>query len=47
MNLRIMEKEDVPLAHEWMNDPKFTGEFIGPIQWTREEFEKTGTPPLQ
>jgi ribosomal-protein-alanine N-acetyltransferase len=43
VNLRIVEKEDVPLAHEWMNDPKFTGEFIGPIQMTREEFEKTGS----
>jgi len=43
VNLRIVEKEDVSLAHEWMNDPKFTGEFIGPMQTTREEFEKMGS----
>jgi RimJ/RimL family protein N-acetyltransferase len=43
VNLRLVEKEDVSLAHEWMNDPKFTGEFLGPMQMTREEFEKMGS----
>jgi len=46
VNLRIVEKEDLPLAHEWMNDPKFTGAFIGPIQQTKEEFEKMGSGPF-
>jgi len=46
VNLRIVEREDLPLAHEWMNNPEFTGEFIGPIQQTREEFEKVGTGPF-
>ena len=43
VNLRIVEREDLPLAHEWMNNPEFMGEFIAPIQRTREEFEKTGS----
>ena len=43
VNLRIIEREDMPLAHEWMNDPKFTGEFIGLMQMTKEEFEKMET----
>jgi ribosomal-protein-alanine N-acetyltransferase len=43
VNLRIMEREDIPLAHKWMNDPKFTGEFIGLMQMSREEFEKMGS----
>ena len=46
VNLKIMEREDVPLAQEWMNNSEFTGEFIGPIQRTREEFEKVGTGPF-
>jgi len=43
VNLRIVEREDLPLAQEWMNNPEFMGEFIAPIQRTREEFEKTGS----
>ena len=46
VNLRIVEREDLPLAHEWMNNPEFMGEFIAPIQRTREEFEKTGSSPF-
>jgi len=44
--LKIAEKEDLPLAHEWMNNPEFMGEFIAPIQRTREEFEQTGSSPF-
>jgi ribosomal-protein-alanine N-acetyltransferase len=42
VNLRIVEKEDLPLAHEWMNNPEFMGEFVPSIQRTKEEFEKFG-----
>jgi ribosomal-protein-alanine N-acetyltransferase len=40
VNLRIMEKEDLPLLQEWMNNPKFMGEYIPPTQWSRIELEK-------
>ena len=43
VNLRIVEREDLPLAHEWLNNPEFLGEFIPPIQRTREEQEKFGS----
>ena len=42
MNLRVVEREDVPLAHDWMNDREFMGEFVPSIQRTKEEFEKFG-----
>jgi RimJ/RimL family protein N-acetyltransferase len=40
VNLRIVEKEDLPLLQEWLNNPKFMGEFLAPIQRTRAELEK-------
>lgn len=44
MNLRIMEKEDLPLFAEWVNNPEFYGEFFSPIQRTRTEMEKMLEP---
>lgn len=41
VNLRVMEKEDLPLLLEWMNNRKFMGEFLPMPQWSRTEFEKT------
>jgi len=42
MNLRVMEKEDLPLLLGWINDRKFMGEFLPLPQWSRAEFEKAG-----
>ena len=41
MNLRIVEKEDLPLVAEWFNDPDFSGRF-DPLdaQQSRTEIEK-------
>ena len=47
VNLRIMEKEDLPLLQEWMNNPEFMGEFQPPIQWSRAELEKFGSSPFE
>jgi len=48
VNLRVMEKEDLPLFQEWMNNPEFMGEFQPPTQWTKAELEKEGeTSPFQ
>ena len=41
MNLRVVEKEDLPLVAEWINNPEFYGEYFSPIQRTRTEMEKT------
>jgi ribosomal-protein-alanine N-acetyltransferase len=40
VNLRIMEKEDLPLVAEWMNNPSFRGQFFSPLQMSRTELEK-------
>jgi RimJ/RimL family protein N-acetyltransferase len=41
VNLRIMEKEDVPLLTKWLNTPEFLGEFMWfPQQQSRVEIEK-------
>jgi RimJ/RimL family protein N-acetyltransferase len=41
VNLRIVEKEDLPLLTEWFNDPEFSGEFMWfPQQQSRAELEK-------
>jgi len=37
-----MEREDLPLIQEWMNNPKFMGEYLPLPQWSRAEFEKAG-----
>jgi RimJ/RimL family protein N-acetyltransferase len=40
VNLRIIEKEDLPLLADWSNNPKFLGEFIWFPQQSRTEWEK-------
>ena len=40
VNLRIMEKEDVPLMAKWMNDLAFIGEFLIIPQRALSDFEK-------
>ena len=40
VNLRIMEKEEIPLFAEWFNDTELFGEFGSPSQWSRAEIEK-------
>jgi RimJ/RimL family protein N-acetyltransferase len=41
VNLRIVEKEDLPLLAEWWNCPEFSGEFMWfPQQQSRAEQEK-------
>lgn len=40
VNLRVMEKEDLPLVLEWINDPEFGGEYEPLEQITMKELEK-------
>lgn len=40
MNLRIMEKEDLPLFAEWINNPEVHGEYNPLIQVSRTVIEK-------
>ena len=40
VNLRAVEKEDLPLLAEWSNNPEFGGEYDGLRQLSRSEFEK-------
>ena len=44
MNLRAMEKEDLPLFQEWINNPEFMGEYIPPTQSSKTELEKALAP---
>jgi RimJ/RimL family protein N-acetyltransferase len=41
ISLKIMEKEDLPLLVEWLNDPSFFGEYNPLEQTTRVEMEKS------
>jgi RimJ/RimL family protein N-acetyltransferase len=41
VNLRIMEKEDLPLYVKWLNDPAFFGEYNPLEQTTKAEMEKS------
>ena len=41
VNLRIMEREDLPILQEWDNDPEFMGEYEELRQETRTDLEKT------
>ena len=41
VNLKIMEKEDLPVLQEWNNNPEFMGEYEPLRQETRTELEKT------
>jgi RimJ/RimL family protein N-acetyltransferase len=40
VNLRVMEKEDLPLFAEWVNKPEFIGEYNPLRQTSRTETEK-------
>ena len=40
MSLRLMEREDLALYTEWVNDPEFYGQFIRLKQKSRNELEK-------
>jgi len=40
VNLRRMEREDLPLIQEWMNNPKFMGAYLPITQWSRTELDK-------
>jgi ribosomal-protein-alanine N-acetyltransferase len=40
VNLRVMEKEDLPLVLKWVNDPEFGGEYEPLEQITMKELEK-------
>jgi len=40
VNLRVMEKEDLPLIAEWRNNPDFLGEYFSPTQVSRTDMEK-------
>jgi diamine N-acetyltransferase len=40
INMRVMEKEDLPLFAEWVNKPEFIGEYNPLRQMSRTEIEK-------
>ena len=40
VNLRVFEKEDLPLLTDWYNDLEFFGEFVWLLQKSRMEREK-------
>ena len=40
VNLRVMEKEDLPLVAEWANNPEFSGKYEPLEQVSRKEVEK-------
>ena len=40
MNLRVVEKEDVPLFAEWLNKPEVFGEYNPLRQVSKTEIEK-------
>jgi len=41
VNLRVVEREDLPLLTEWLNTPEFSGEFMWfPQQQSRTEWAK-------
>ena len=41
VNLRIMEREDLPVLQEWDNNPEFMGKYEELRQETKTELEKT------
>jgi ribosomal-protein-alanine N-acetyltransferase len=41
VNLRVAEKEDLPLLAEWANNLDFWGEYFSPLQRTKADVEKT------
>jgi RimJ/RimL family protein N-acetyltransferase len=46
VNLRRMEREDIPLLQEWLSNHKFMGEFLPFTQWSRAELEKACLPEV-
>ena len=40
MNLRVEEKEDLPLVAEWINNPEYFGVYNPLVQHSRSELEK-------
>ena len=40
VNLRIMEKEDLPLIVDWFSDPRILGEYNPFLQMSRTDLEK-------
>ena len=40
VNLRVVEKEELPVLHEWDNNPDFRGEFEQLSQETRTDLER-------
>jgi len=40
VNLRAMDKEDLPIYAEWINTPEFFGEFNDLMQFSKSEAEK-------
>ena len=40
VNLKVIEKEDLPLVAEWVNNPQFLGEYNPLRQTSRTEIEK-------
>ena len=40
VNLRLLEREDLPLLADWSNNPEFFGEFIWFPQTSKAEWEK-------
>jgi RimJ/RimL family protein N-acetyltransferase len=49
VNLRVEEKEDLPLVAEWLNNPDYFGEYNPLMQFSRTELEKryADKPPEQ
>lgn len=47
VNLRLMEKEDLPLFAEWVNMPDFLGEYNGLLQLSKSEIEKMLENPYE
>jgi len=40
VNLRVVERENLPLLAEWSNDPEYVGRFVWLQQQSRTEWEK-------
>ena len=40
VNLRIVEKEDLPLLAEWFNNPEVFGQYNPLVQFSKKEIEK-------
>jgi RimJ/RimL family protein N-acetyltransferase len=40
VNLKVIEKEDLPLLAEWSNNPEYLGDYIWVPQQSRAEWEK-------